>query len=1144
MVGGGVGGAPHALAASVTKVWESSVGDLGCSGMKHNQVLRAISNVTGANLSVQEDAKSISVSGANAGDVDDAFEKLDRTEASLVGLLLSVRFSSPLTNTSQFIPHNPRPANMIIVPGDRDVRFRIDNYANLNDVALSRLLFSPPYSSFASFSSMFTTVPRDYYPETNTYSIPESLLDPASATREPGKSRIWNDFVFPEIGKGDDFIALESAGRNMAVTSPDRSLRHPYLTPERAKQVKQWVSSGGNGLDTNAPDSEPIKKSQADTDAPSKANTSAGSRPVTSTISKSPIPDLKKPPGIKTRKPVAAAGNQSEVIAKAASPASECVKPPPAGTKEDTPTPRKIWKMIHEPEPAKPGTPNENDKPSARDSAMSGSPASPATKVGLPSTFDVTKYGLSSKSSQEGKGHRRVRTPSENPQTPGHKHRRNSTLVDIFEPVANEQSYTPPRFAFNQPPLIPQNMTRSPQSTGSPTQKPSSDAKGIAMSEGAGAGLQRASPSRAGMSYQARRDMFSVKLLEEVDEYSDAEEEEATGSSPLKPRRQPNQVLKKTVGEPAKSLKMDEEQPADESSKKEFHQVMQNQAPNPGAESLTMAEESSDSEPHQTMEQQASNPGAKSLSKAMKKAQRQATLEDAWGVPPAEAKKPETSRPRPTSAADTKKAGPSAAAKDSRKHIIKKLFEALKPSLDAAEYFQGVLNLEVQFGLILIPLLPKTYGGGLITSEEWLKIFQSKNGLAAPTTKFMNRVTAHGSDVDHLVDLKASKAESSRLFEQEYSEYGVFYEYHCRTYNDEEFMIFIDEQGKYTIKLPTAELGTVNLHFPKQIWDARVLVGGYNELAPGSDPELEEAVKYFVNNLWVQPDRTLIRIFAKYPKEGIFTMKKVFMKRWTRHRHIRPGDGPSKTTPRDAESQQPVTASSKGETQDIFLQVTEVQDLVVGSLQSENRVMRARSMSSNDMIRTGRQWHEASLISQPIETILKANINLEIGERTDDWRSSDVLGNDAILVSNAPLTRVASGIGISGLGELFKLAQTAVEKMDGIGFWNHGPAATGPPPTLAPNQTPTANRSSSVNTGQKVEQKRFEFVNTESTKEKEIVGSVADQSLALALFPFIPGPAPSGPAPSLDSKAVAIPPPIEEKVEEEEGVNSQQLEFW
>lgn len=96
MVDGDVGGAAQAL---VTKVWESSVGDLGCLGMKHHQALRAISNVTGASLSVQEDARSIRVSGGDAGDVDDAVGKLDRIEASLVCLLIPVRCYA-LTNTS------------------------------------------------------------------------------------------------------------------------------------------------------------------------------------------------------------------------------------------------------------------------------------------------------------------------------------------------------------------------------------------------------------------------------------------------------------------------------------------------------------------------------------------------------------------------------------------------------------------------------------------------------------------------------------------------------------------------------------------------------------------------------------------------------------------------------------------------------------------------------------------------------------------------------------------------------------------------------------------------------------------------------------------------------------------------------------
>lgn len=1028
---------------------------------------------------------------------------------------------------------------MVIVPHDSNLRVRLENYANLNDVALSRVLEDATANSSISLSETFTTVCLAFDPESHTFKVPESLLNPRSISNEPGKSRIWNDFTFQEIGKGENFIDLESiVEKNMGVAAPGVSLPHPYLTAEKAKQVNQWVSEGA-GMEQSAPDpTESSVRSQTDTDSVSKADSSVVSRPAPPCEAKLSGSATKKPRGIKTRKPMLAVNTQSEDSVGSAAATSEAIKHPSPKTGEDAPTPtRRVWDMVYAAQPPQPTASLQEDAAStpanggsespAGNSALTLYPQTPEYKPRPSSSFDATKYGANKTPGSAGTavdGNPRIQRPGEYQRTaPKRGYGKQNDLVDVFAPVTNGQANRQPLLAFDQPALVPQNHLQSHKV--SPAQSHPSEAatmeshdllglelgcdRAAVMSNGVDPEPDSMAPDGGDSDKNEKRLMALKKSIENSNQPVTIPDEVITHAGPSQHRPHgKSALLKDTLAQLERPHREERRQSTDESTTREFYRTMQHRAP---------------------------NPGAKPMSKAEKKVVRQATLEDAWGIPKTRTTDPVTRLPEQSPSTTHKEnlqsqksgsknegttstpaAKGGAQAESHINHNIKTLFQALKPNLDAAEYFQGALSLEAQVGLILVPLRPKTYHGGMISLDEWKNIFRSRQGLLAPTTKFVNRVTTAGSDVDHIVDLQTSKPDlKRRLFEQEYTEYSVSYEYHCRTKADHEFVIAISDQGKHTIRQPTAQLGAVNLHMPKQIWDGRVVVSGTSEHVPDSDSELEEAVQYLIDNLWVQPDRPLIRIFTKLPKGNIFTVEKVLMKRWTRHRHTRPGDTSSKNNTADASSvsgsQHSSAASSKGkvpsadkdsvaaqsdgsESQDLFLQITEVQDLFIGICPSDSQAVRARAAGPSEMTRTGRQWYEVSLVSPAIEDILKSNSNIEIGERTEEWRSSDLLGNDiALLAPNnaaaASTSPVSSAIGAAGLGELLRLTKTVIEKLDGIGYWNSRPGlepATAP--TLAPNPATTVpGKPPSPEVETKAEQKSMDFDEIESVKE---VGSI------------------------------------------------------
>ncbi|OGM50685.1 hypothetical protein ABOM_000453 [Aspergillus bombycis] len=1087
------------LMTHVTKFWLSSHGGVGCFATGFNEVLTEIAAATGTNITIIDEVKGIQISGSSAGDVDDAVAKLTRIEKPLSCLA------------------NHKVGNMSIATEGKATQYTIQNYSSLNQVALRRVLADPATSSNLGISQMFVTTSLSFDEESQSYMLPKNIVYPRSISDRPGKSMIWQNYTFPEVGKGDEFVLLEAVeDTNIPAATSETSPTHPFLTAEKAKQVNEWVAEG--------------KEMEVTSEQPEHPPTPPPEFSSNTTV----VLGAKRCPAIKTRRPIPSAiqSDQSVPLVVPVTKSERVKGPDLAPKKEDASAPRRKFKMTYNIESGntdmRVSCPRSTSPCELRDAADSflnaSTPAAP--KPGLPLIFDETKHGLNkhphlpdSKSSG-----RNLNTQRKNDYVPSRTSKKldtNNLLVDVTAPAAISTNSLPMMRA-DQPALIPLNAKLDPKHTALQRNAPSrinniaDDLSGLVMEADCGSQDDSGCPVLHEGAKPGKNDNISEQVkrlvileeafLEQTREPTTISEAPSRAANPPSPRNQINSVLaRRRLEELERRHKAEGKQPSDEVTTREFHH---------------------------TMNHKASKPSHNVSSKSLRIAKRQATLEDVWGIQKKPTKNQLSDNPTPYENMRPKNTSSRYMAQENVQHArkvqkepsmnesIKQLFEILKPTLKAAEYFPGSLTLEVQIGLALIPVLPKTYKEGLISLREWTEIMQPQTGVSAPTTKFIDRLTTSGLDVDHIVDLKTSKDGNRRFFEHEDNEYSVFYEFHCRSKTHQSIIVEVDERGKYSIKKPTEALGTVNIHFPGSIWDACMIVRGNIAYPIYGYQEFEDAARYMVDHLWVQPDKHLVHLFTKLSKDKHLTVDKVLMKRWTRYRYIRSNDFSSKGT------NTPDTSSSTGgkadsatgsvgsksaakdmnsvgnggtpEAQELQLQVTEVQDLLIGSSSSNTQAIRARCMPLAEMIRRGRQWYEVSLVSSAIDAILKTNANIEIGERTHDWRSPDLLGDDVILLQNSipgcpgpelPSRPVATAVGAAGIGDLLRLTKAVVQNMDGVGFWNGGPCGdvARMPVTGSLNTLSIPNRpiTSSMDVIAKTERKGLNFDELESIKEVE-----------------------------------------------------------
>lgn len=187
-------------------------------------------------------------------------------------------------------------------------------------------------------------------------------------------------------------------------------------------------------------------------------------------------------------------------------------------------------------------------------------------------------------------------------------------------------------------------------------------------------------------------------------------------------------------------------------------------------------------------------------------------------------------------------------------------------------------------------------------------------------------------------------------------------------------------------------IGSLNWHFPKRYWDARLVVNSFEPLSS----DIRSAAQELVNNLQVQPclDQKSININTKI-ENGDLVIKSILLCRETRH--------------------------NVPEYRDITFHLSEMQELSL-SPQSESKPVYEASLPPSQPSNRSqwcKTWWEVAFSSKSASETFKKNDGLELGEEST-WTAQDVIGKEVVK-------------------DLSYVTRDLVERIDFVGLSNKGP---------------------------------------------------------------------------------------------------------
>ncbi|KAL9122255.1 MAG: hypothetical protein Q9187_001190 [Circinaria calcarea] len=315
--------------------------------------------------------------------------------------------------------------------------------------------------------------------------------------------------------------------------------------------------------------------------------------------------------------------------------------------------------------------------------------------------------------------------------------------------------------------------------------------------------------------------------------------------------------------------------------------------------------------------------------------------------------------------------------------VIAKIEKSAMSILYLIRSVTGLIRLKVPLGHVYVEgrRVSREYKRHPFPASEWSSVFQPHQRMGHVSTIFSNLLTTSWIDAEYILDLKLAR--SQRMFSESSTKSSVIYEIKCSSSRSGvEAVLELDENGVHTIRNTPELIGANNWHFLRRVWDARLEITGTTPI----EKELQHDFKAIIDHLYIGAGKDLPELYISTTASNV-EIQSVTVKRQTQH--------PCYQYP------------------DLLLQLTEVQDLIIQK-NSPGRY-RAIGRDPNQMVaEDNRLWWEAAIVSTVAQSILKENVDLEVGEEAT-WE---------------PQTFVEDGI----IRNMFNLAKEVVTRIDNVGF--------------------------------------------------------------------------------------------------------------